>query len=217
MKRTARLIALALAMVGAAAPLTARAALVHVSVNDFNFSPATITVEQGDQVEWDWTAGVHTTTSGTPCTADGLWNAQITSGNPTFTFTFNSTGTFPYFCTFHCAINMVGSVTVQSPSSVPSSPKAGQAALVLSATPNPFSPSTDVKFDLAQAGHVRVGVYDSAGREIALLQDGSLSAGAHTLQWNGHSDKGADVPSGVYYLRSWSPQGRAFATLIKLR
>lgn len=62
--------------------------------------------------------------------------------------------------------------------------------------PNPFLASTRARFDLPEAVHVRLVVYDEAGREVARLVDGPRSAGAHVVTW----DAGL-LPAGVYHLR----------------
>lgn len=50
--------------------------------------------------------------------------------------------------------------------------------------PNPFNPSTNIRFDLMETGNVIIEVYDVTGRKISTLQNGSLPAGSHILQWN---------------------------------
>lgn len=84
------------------------------------FHPARIVVEQNDHVRWRWTAGSHTTTSGTlPCTANGLWNVPLTSTSTSFTRLFTEPpATFTYFCQPHCGFNMNGQVVVTSEISV---------------------------------------------------------------------------------------------------
>ena len=62
--------------------------------------------------------------------------------------------------------------------------------------PNPFNPQTRVGFTLERSLHFEAGVYNLAGERVALLHDGMLSAGSHTLDWNG-----AAVASGLYVLR----------------
>ncbi|HEU4403070.1 MAG TPA: plastocyanin/azurin family copper-binding protein [Candidatus Polarisedimenticolia bacterium] len=76
------------------------------------YHPANLVVEQGDWVRWQpLVATIHTTTSGSACTADGLWSASLSVA---FTRQFNDTpATYPYFCIPHClSFNMVGSVKV---------------------------------------------------------------------------------------------------------
>ncbi len=67
--------------------------------------------------------------------------------------------------------------------------------------PNPFNPITHLVFELARAGHVRLEVFDLAGRKIRTLADEPLPAAVHERQWDGRDDRGRIVPSGTYYCR----------------
>lgn len=81
-----------------------------------SWSPDVVTITPGDQVTWVWTSGIHTTTSGTGPTDPQqglLWQSPLTSAVPSFSFTFNSVGTFPFFCEPHFAFGMVGEVIVE--------------------------------------------------------------------------------------------------------
>ncbi len=66
------------------------------------------------------------------------------------------------------------------------------------AYPNPFNPSTQIRFSVPQAGHASLEVYDTAGRHVRTLLDQSLAAGAHTVTWDGRNDTGAVAAAGVY-------------------
>lgn len=68
-------------------------------------------------------------------------------------------------------------------------------------SPNPFSGKTSVEFILAEQTRVTVSVYDMMGRKVATLVDGVRSSGTHTVGWNGQSDNGQNLASGVYLLR----------------
>ncbi|RJP77812.1 MAG: T9SS C-terminal target domain-containing protein [Candidatus Zixiibacteriota bacterium] len=68
--------------------------------------------------------------------------------------------------------------------------------LTLAAHPNPFNPSTAIRYDLPQAGRVRLAVYDTAGREVATLVDGWRTAGTHEAVF-----AAGDLASGLYLVR----------------
>ncbi len=69
--------------------------------------------------------------------------------------------------------------------------------LVLNANyPNPFNPTTAIRFDLPQAGTVQLLVYDLAGREVARLVDQPLPAGTHQVTFDA-----TGLPSGTYLYR----------------
>jgi hypothetical protein len=68
--------------------------------------------------------------------------------------------------------------------------------------PNPFNPSTTVRYDLPLPLPVRLAVYDVAGRLVrALVDDASQAAGRHEAVWDGRDETGAEVGTGVYFCR----------------
>jgi hypothetical protein len=72
---------------------------------------------------------------------------------------------------------------------------------LLGGVPNPFNPETEVRFELAERGEVAVSVYDVSGREVRRLVEGVREAGVQSVVWDGRSDGGAAVSSGVYFVR----------------
>jgi hypothetical protein len=67
--------------------------------------------------------------------------------------------------------------------------------------PNPFNPSTRIRFELATAGPARLVAYDVGGRIVRTLVDAPLAAGAHAATWDGTDAGGRPAASGVYLLR----------------
>jgi hypothetical protein len=67
--------------------------------------------------------------------------------------------------------------------------------------PNPFNPSTTIRFNLPKAVHVRLSIYDLLGREIAVLVNGKRKEGVHEVRWNGLDAQHVPLPSGVYLYR----------------
>ncbi len=90
-----------------------RVAITNAGGLNLIFNPSVIRVEQEDYVRWNWLGGTHTTTSGPPCVADGLWNNNLTSTSTSFTRPFlESPSTRPFFCMPHCTLGMTGQVIV---------------------------------------------------------------------------------------------------------
>lgn len=67
--------------------------------------------------------------------------------------------------------------------------------------PNPFNPSTTIRFELPSAGRARLGVYDLAGRLVKVLVDERRDAGDHEVSWDGRDQSGRAAPSGTYLAR----------------
>lgn len=67
--------------------------------------------------------------------------------------------------------------------------------------PNPFNPATNIRFDVAERSRIFVAIYNVLGERVKILQDGAVSVGAHQISWNGRSDDGAAVTSGLYFVR----------------
>ncbi|MDY0110818.1 MAG: T9SS type A sorting domain-containing protein [Candidatus Krumholzibacteria bacterium] len=67
--------------------------------------------------------------------------------------------------------------------------------------PNPFNPSTSIKFALGTPGRAQLEIYDVSGRKVRTLLNAILGVGEHTVQWNGLGDDGHGVPSGTYFAR----------------
>ncbi len=72
---------------------------------------------------------------------------------------------------------------------------------LFTAYPNPFNPSTNIKYNLAKDSHVTLAVYDVLGRQIKLLSDQYQTAGQYSVQWDGSTDAGVMAPSGTYLVR----------------
>ena len=65
--------------------------------------------------------------------------------------------------------------------------------------PNPFNPETNIQFDIAENSHVRVSVFNLVGQKVASLVNGQMNSGIYHITWNGLSDKGETLPSGMYF------------------
>ena len=109
-------------------PTVGTAATVTVTVgnNCMCYSPASVTIHPGDTVRWTFSSGgyygtMHSCTSGTPGAPNGLWDSGLLEPGAVFTHTFNTAGTFHYYCTVHgqCC-GMTGVVTVTNPTPTPS-------------------------------------------------------------------------------------------------
>jgi hypothetical protein len=71
--------------------------------------------------------------------------------------------------------------------------------------PNPLHTGTSLGFELPAPAHVVLGIYDSGGRRVASLADGTFGAGRHALRWDARDDAGRAVPAGLYFVRVSTP------------
>lgn len=67
--------------------------------------------------------------------------------------------------------------------------------------PNPFNPTTVIKYDLPKASEVRLVVYDVLGRRVRTLVEAQMSPGFHTQLWDGKDARGMALASGLYFVR----------------
>jgi endonuclease I len=80
-------------------------------------------------------------------------------------------------------------------------PAAAEMAVLRQNVPNPFNPSTVIRYELSAAAAVELQVYDLAGRLVRTLYAGQETAGAHECMWQGRDDRGHAVAAGVYVYR----------------
>jgi len=67
--------------------------------------------------------------------------------------------------------------------------------------PNPFNPTTHIRFDLPRQSHVRLDVVNVLGRHVKTLVEKSLPAGIYTVTFDGKDDNDRSLASGVYFYR----------------
>ncbi len=66
--------------------------------------------------------------------------------------------------------------------------------------PNPFNPSTEFQYAIAQPSLVRIKVHNTAGQLIRILENNILEAGNYRAHWDGRNQAGAEMPSGMYLI-----------------
>ncbi len=79
--------------------------------------------------------------------------------------------------------------------------------------PNPFNPSTTIRYSIPSQSVVKLKVFDLLGKEIVTLVNEPQNAGTYQVEWNGRDMVGSAVPSGVYFYRL---EGSGFAASKKL-
>ncbi len=81
-------------------------------------------------------------------------------------------------------------------------PGVPQQVALLANHPNPFNPTTTLRFNLPQAAGVHLAIHDAAGKRVRTLLAGAVRpAGVHAVSWDGRNDAGNNVAAGVYLSR----------------
>jgi hypothetical protein len=99
----------------------------------------------------------------------------------------------------NCLQNAVGDpVAVESPPAYQNSLSQNR--------PNPFNPTTTIEYSIAKPGHVSLKVYNVAGQLVKTLVDQMQSpTSVKPVVWDGRSDAGQPVASGVYFYKLTTP------------
>lgn len=123
---------------------------------------------------------------------DGAWSARddniALAGGGRVTYELRHAG------------DLVGDCTVELSATL-------ERPVLWGAMPNPFNPGTRIAFTVPRAQHVRIGVYDLAGRLVRILADGEFGVGDQAVVWDGCGDDGRQAPSGSYAVRMDTAQG----------
>ena len=64
--------------------------------------------------------------------------------------------------------------------------------------PNPFNPTTTIKYSIIETGFINLSVFDGSGRYIATLINRKHEPGVYFVQWNGNDVNGINMPAGTY-------------------
>jgi hypothetical protein len=67
--------------------------------------------------------------------------------------------------------------------------------------PNPFNPTTQINFDIPRNSQVNLTIYNVLGQKVKTLINETLPAKKYKVDWDGTSDSGAKVASGIYFYK----------------
>ena len=160
-------------------------AVVHsVVVSNFQFTPASLSVNVGDTIVWTLGSGNHTTTSNTIPVGADPWDSPINSNVQSFTYVITVAGTYDYICTPHVFAGQIVAINT------------GINSLDLFSNFNIFSvrPSIyNVSYSLARSGNIKISVYDITGKSAKILKSSYQTAGTYTSNYNFE-----DLKKGIY-------------------
>jgi len=67
--------------------------------------------------------------------------------------------------------------------------------------PNPFNPTTTIRYYVPEATSVTLRIYDATGKVVRNLVDDRIPEGGHEVRWHGLNNRGQRVSSGIYFYR----------------
>lgn len=67
--------------------------------------------------------------------------------------------------------------------------------------PNPFNMNTHIEYEMPEAGHINIRVFNLNGQQVAQIFEGYQKAGTHVVSWNGMNSSGEFIGSGIYFYR----------------
>lgn len=83
--------------------------------------------------------------------------------------------------------------------------------------PNPFNPSTEIRYQLPKESKVEIVVFNVLGQKVQTLVNAKQPAGRYTIRWEGVDAEGQLVPSGMYFLRMRAGEFKAERKLMLLK
>jgi hypothetical protein len=194
-------------------------------------TPTELAVDHPSEIESDGEAvqvPVSVTAGGAPVddavvcmmSADGsIYEVETTNAAGTVALTIDPaqhddlmlTVTAPNTVPYGASIGISGTTGIVPPES-----GAARTAL-LPNYPNPFHRATSVAFELAEAGHVSVEIYDVSGRLVRTLVDRDVAPGASSVRWDGRDESGRSVASGTYFARMETGGQRFDRKVLKIK
>ena len=83
--------------------------------------------------------------------------------------------------------------------------------------PNPFNPSTMIEFNTVAGGHAILDIYNISGQRVRHLLDADVTSGVTAIEWDGLTDEGTEVSSGIYLYRLTVGQQEQIKKMVLVR
>ena len=87
----------------------------------------------------------------------------------------------------------------------------------LSAYPNPFNASTNIRINLPEEANISVSIFDIRGKLVKVVFEGTAPEGISSYEWDGNDSRGLPVPSGMYFARVTGGQGQKTTKLLLVK
>jgi plastocyanin len=166
-----------------------------VTVTNFSFTPATLTITVGDTVRWTNVLGNHNVVADD----NSFTSGPVAPAPWEYTHVFTTNGNNPYYCALHGGPGgqgMSGAIIVENPVSVPEDELITNKFKLQQNYPNPFNPTTRISFSIPSSAFTSLKVYDIIGNEVATLVNEQKPAGTYEVEFNAKQ-----LSSGVYLYR----------------
>jgi len=92
-----------------------------------------------------------------------------------------------------------------------------QVASIAFAGANPFRQATALQLALTRPQNAKFEIFDVSGRRVRTLLDRKMEPGSHRLRWDGTSETGKSVPSGVYFFKVGSEEVSRMMRVVRRR
>ncbi len=89
--------------------------------------------------------------------------------------------------------------------------------MLLQNYPNPFNNTTNIRYALSKPGYAKIDIYNLSGDKVRSLFNGFKTSGTYRINWDGLSDQGQTLASGVYFVRLESVAGSSVKRMILLK
>ena len=160
-----------------------------VTVQNFSFSPQSVTITVGDIVKWTNISGTHNVRAND----NSFYFGPAAPAPWEFTHTFTAVGDFPYYCEPHLSMGMTGTIIVQNPVGVDDDETIVEQFKLEQNYPNPFNPTTKIEFHISDRSFVTLKVYNILGDEVASLVNEEKPAGIYEISFDA-----TGLSSGMY-------------------
>lgn len=108
-------------------------------------------------------------------------------------------------------------IYIQPPSGLENGGTVPAALALYPNYPNPFNPSTRIKFDLPRSGPVKLEIFNVLGQRVAAPLAQTLPPGQYTVDWNARNEAGEPLSSGIYVYRLTAGEKTLSGKMILLR
>jgi len=147
-----------------------------------------------------------------------LFRAAPTDGTPNYAFDATAAPGYVWHCHIleHEENDMMRPLIILPPPPPklvgPTSGALPVAAALNQNYPNPFNASTNISFDLPEAGQVKIDIFNILGEKVATLLEDNLQAGSHTVTWNA-----GGLASGIYLAKLSTHHGTLTRHMVILK